>query len=54
MVKCGVLFEVRTEFLSAIQTRFFFKGLINDAFLLGMLIYGRMGRRLNCDELEKI
>jgi hypothetical protein len=26
MVKCGVLFEVRTEFLSIISTRFGFKG----------------------------
>jgi hypothetical protein len=28
MVKCGVLFEVRTEFLSIIKTSFGFKGLI--------------------------
>jgi hypothetical protein len=27
MVKCGVLFEVRTEFLNNIQTSFSFKGL---------------------------
>jgi hypothetical protein len=27
MVKCGVLFEVRTEFLNNISTRFGFKGL---------------------------
>jgi hypothetical protein len=27
MVKCGVLFEVRTEFLNNIQTSFGFKGL---------------------------
>jgi hypothetical protein len=27
MVKCGVLFEVRTEFLNNIWTRFVFKGL---------------------------
>jgi hypothetical protein len=27
MVKCGVLFEVRTEFLNIIWTRFGFKGL---------------------------
>jgi hypothetical protein len=27
MVKCGVLFEVRTEFLNIIQTSFSFKGL---------------------------
>jgi hypothetical protein len=27
MVKCGVLFEVRTEFLNNIQTSFVFKGL---------------------------
>jgi len=27
MVKCGVLFEVRTEFLNVIQTSFGFKGL---------------------------
>jgi hypothetical protein len=27
MVKCGVLFEVRTEFLDVIQTSFGFKGL---------------------------
>jgi hypothetical protein len=29
MVKCGVLFEVRTEFLNVIYTSFGFKGL-ND------------------------
>jgi hypothetical protein len=28
MVKCGVLFEVRTEFLNIIDTNFVFKGLI--------------------------
>jgi hypothetical protein len=27
MVKCGVLFEVRTEFLNIIYTSFVFKGL---------------------------
>jgi hypothetical protein len=27
MVKCGVLFEVRTEFLNIIYTNFSFKGL---------------------------
>jgi hypothetical protein len=27
MMKCGVLFEVRTEFLNNIQTSFVFKGL---------------------------
>jgi hypothetical protein len=27
MVKCGVLFEVRTEFLNIIQTSFGFKGI---------------------------
>jgi hypothetical protein len=27
MVKCGVLFEVRTEFLNNIKTSFVFKGL---------------------------
>jgi len=27
MVKCGVLFEVRTAFLNIIQTSFGFKGL---------------------------
>jgi hypothetical protein len=27
MVKCGVLFEVRTEFLNVISTSFGFKGL---------------------------
>jgi len=30
MVKCGVLFEVRTEFLNSILTSFGFKGLILD------------------------
>jgi hypothetical protein len=29
MVKCGVLFEVRTKFLNNIQTSFGFKGLKN-------------------------
>jgi hypothetical protein len=33
MVKCGVLFEVRTGFLNNIKTSFGFKGLINDYFL---------------------
>jgi hypothetical protein len=33
MVKCGVLLEVRTEFLNNIQTSFGFKGLIKDYFL---------------------
>jgi hypothetical protein len=28
MVKCGVLFEVRTEFLNNILTSFVFKGII--------------------------
>jgi hypothetical protein len=28
MVKCGVLFEVRTDFLNKIWTSFLFKGLI--------------------------
>jgi hypothetical protein len=28
MVKCGVLFEVQTEFLNIIYTSFAFKGLI--------------------------
>jgi hypothetical protein len=27
MVKCGVLFEVRTEFLNIVYTSFVFKGL---------------------------
>jgi hypothetical protein len=30
MVKCGVLFEVRTEFLNNIQTSFDVKGLSNN------------------------
>jgi hypothetical protein len=30
MVKCGVLFQVRTEFLNSIQTSFGFKGLIAE------------------------
>jgi hypothetical protein len=35
MVKCRVLFEVRTEFLNNIQNTFGFKGLIylHDAFI---------------------
>jgi hypothetical protein len=33
MVKCGVLFEVRTEFLNNIYTSFGLKGLISDYFL---------------------
>jgi hypothetical protein len=33
MVKCGVLFEVRTEFLNIIQTSFSFEGLNSDYFL---------------------
>jgi hypothetical protein len=30
MVKRGVLFEIRTEFLNIIQTSFGFKGLISE------------------------
>jgi hypothetical protein len=33
MVKCGVLFEVRTGFLNIIYTSFGYRGLINDYFL---------------------
>jgi hypothetical protein len=33
MVKCGVLFEVRTEFLNNIQTSFGFKRLIDKSFV---------------------
>jgi hypothetical protein len=33
MVKCGVLFEVRTEFLNIVWTSFVFKGFIKDYFL---------------------
>jgi hypothetical protein len=33
MVKCGVLFEVRTEFLNIIYTSFGFRGLIWSASL---------------------
>jgi hypothetical protein len=33
MVKCGVLFEVRIEFLNNIYTSFGFKGLNRDYFL---------------------
>jgi hypothetical protein len=32
MVKYGVLFEVRTEFLNIIYTSFGYRGLINDDF----------------------
>jgi hypothetical protein len=38
MVKCGVLFEVRTEYLDIIQTRFGFKELI--CILTTQRIYG--------------
>jgi hypothetical protein len=34
MVKCGVIFEVRTEFLNNIQTSFGFKG-IKELLLSG-------------------
>jgi hypothetical protein len=33
MVKCGVLFEVRTELLNVIQASFGFKGLNGDYIL---------------------
>jgi hypothetical protein len=33
MVKCGVLFEVRTEFINIIYTSVGFKGLISLALL---------------------
>jgi hypothetical protein len=32
MVKCGVLFEVRTEFLTIIKTSIGFKGLKRDGW----------------------
>jgi hypothetical protein len=38
MVKCGVLFEVRTEFINKIYTSFGFKGSANNSVLLGTLL----------------
>jgi hypothetical protein len=37
MVKCGVLFEVRTEFLNNIQTNFVFKGLNEHKLLIELV-----------------
>jgi hypothetical protein len=33
MVKCGIFFAVRTEFLNIIYTRFGFKGLMRTRFI---------------------
>jgi hypothetical protein len=38
MVKCGVLFEVRTEFLNIIYTTFVFKGLISINQLIFVMV----------------
>jgi hypothetical protein len=38
MVKCGVLFEVRTEFLNTIYTSFGFKGLKYLQYLRNVLM----------------
>jgi hypothetical protein len=38
MVKCGVLFEVRTEFLNIIYTSFGFKGLNNINQLIFVMV----------------
>jgi hypothetical protein len=38
MVKCGVLFEVRTEFLNIIQTGFGFKGLNSVNYLILVMV----------------
>jgi hypothetical protein len=38
MVKCGVLFEVRTEFLNVIKTSFDFKGLNNIDQLIFVMV----------------
>jgi uncharacterized membrane protein YqaE (UPF0057 family) len=39
MVKCGVLFEARTEFLNIILTRFGFKGSIEALYVLYILYF---------------
>jgi hypothetical protein len=36
MVMCGVLFEVRTEFLNIIYTSFGFKGLMSDSLIVSI------------------
>jgi hypothetical protein len=41
MVKCGVLFEVRTEFLNVIYTSFVFKGLNLNS--VNQLIFVKVG-----------
>jgi hypothetical protein len=46
MVKCGVLFEVRTDFLSIIKTSFGFKRL-TQAFLALENAANKMGLRVN-------
>jgi hypothetical protein len=46
MVKCGVLFEVRTDFLNIIKTSFGFKGL-TQAFLVLENVANKMGLRVN-------
>jgi hypothetical protein len=38
MVKCGVLFEVRTEFLNITQTSFGFKGLNSINLLIFLMM----------------
>jgi hypothetical protein len=48
MVKCGVLFEVRTGFLSKMQASFVFKGLI---FIVSNLVPSISKRRLRGEEV---
>jgi hypothetical protein len=51
MVTCGVLFEVRTEFLNIIYTSFGFKGLMSDSFIL---IVSISGSRIRVSCLDRI
>jgi hypothetical protein len=43
MVKCGVLFEVRTEFLNNIYTSFVFKGLNLNSVIQLIFVMAKCG-----------
>jgi hypothetical protein len=55
MVKCGVLFEVRTEFLNNIYTSFGFKMLTLHAAVLAetLMVAQVLSNSLRCMELHK-
>jgi hypothetical protein len=62
MVKCGVFFAVRTEFLNIIQTSFGFKGLkwilkkydLKARTEFNLLKIGSNGRRCFCEHGDEL